>query len=85
MNKTIEDRMKELESSVEVQSRDGNWDWDPYMLGMANGLILALNIVRGDAGDPPYKSAPAEWGADRYEKMKAEGTLPDPVKSEEQA
>jgi hypothetical protein len=84
MKKTIEERLKDLEQMVEVQSRQGNWDWDWYMMGMANGLILALNTVRGDVEVPPLKSKPEEWGADRYERMKAEGKLPQPFMNKQE-
>jgi hypothetical protein len=76
---TVEERIKKLEEMTEVQLRDGNWNYDPYMHGMANGLIFALNLLRGDEGDPPYKSAPERWLADR--KMSAV----DPVPCEEPA
>ena len=33
--------MKALNDVIDVQCSDGNWDYDPYMHGRANGLLLA--------------------------------------------
>lgn len=51
--------MREL---VEVQCYDGNWNFDPYMHGMANGMILGLAIMEGE--QPDYLEAPEYWLAD---------------------
>ena len=48
-----------LRDLVRVQSAEGNWDYDPYMYGLANGLILALAMVEG--GELKYLDAPAVW------------------------
>ncbi len=50
---------EELSRCLEVQLQDGNWNYDPYMHGMANGLLLAEAICAGK--DPQYKSAPDKW------------------------
>lgn len=47
-----------------VQTSPGNWDYDSYMHGMANGLILAESFFRGCAM-PEYLDAPDVWGEDR--------------------
>jgi len=31
-----------IKEYLDIQGRDGNWDYDPYMLGLYNGLELAL-------------------------------------------
>ena len=43
----------------EVQCIDGTWNHDPYMQGMANGLILALSIAENKR--PEYLDAPEKW------------------------
>lgn len=48
-----------LRDLVRIQSAEGNWDYDPYMYGLANGLILALAMVEG--GELKYLDAPAVW------------------------
>lgn len=54
------EKLKELEK---IQCQPGNWDHDPYMHGMANGLILAVATLEGR--EPVYLEAPKEWGKDR--------------------
>lgn len=51
---------------VNVQSSPGNWNVNPYMHGMANGLILALHTARDDEGEVAYLPAPAKWTDDAY-------------------
>jgi hypothetical protein len=53
------DKLREVNA---VQQADGNWNYDPYMHGMANGLELALAIMEGR--EPAYKEAPARRLAD---------------------
>jgi hypothetical protein len=53
--------IESLKACVEIQCQDGNWDMDPYTLGMANGLILALHIMEETEGEVAYKEAPEKW------------------------
>ncbi len=53
-------RIREI---ADIQCRHGNWDYDPYMHGLANGLLLAISIVSGE--EPHFLDAPAEWLADK--------------------
>ena len=62
-------RIKELDNSIDslrdvtnIQRSDGNWNYDPYMHGMANGLILALSMFEG--GKLKYLEAPEQWVKD---------------------
>ena len=54
-----EERIIELQGLVKTQCSDGNWNYDPYMHGMANGMILALAIVEGN--EPQFLDAPEKW------------------------
>ena len=49
----LEREMKQLREVHAVQGRDGCWDIDDYMLGMFNGLELALCIM--ESRPPQYK------------------------------
>ena len=49
-----------LREMTEVQCNHGNWDFDPYMHGMANGMIFALSLF--DNKRPEYLEAPDKWG-----------------------
>lgn len=54
--KSFSQKLKELENCVDIQCQNGNWNYSEYMRGMANGLILALNIMTET--QPIYKEVP---------------------------
>lgn len=56
-------RLEDLNRLVELQSSDGNWNYDPYMHGLANGLILSQAIIEN--AEPRYKEAPSTWLHDK--------------------
>lgn len=47
---------------LDVQGQTGNWDFDPYMHGLYNGIEFALSIL--EKREPKFKSAPEKWLAD---------------------
>jgi len=55
----MDKRISALRNITGIQCAEGNWNYDPYMHGMANGLILALAIM--EEKNPEYLSAPKEW------------------------
>ena len=57
----MNDIIKTLEHLVEIQTTDGNWNYDTHMHGMANGMILMLATVKGET--PKFLDAPDEWWA----------------------
>ena len=62
--------IKALREQVKTQCSDGNWNYDPYMHGMANGLICALATMEGI--EPQYLDAPDVWLCDVSKKNKKE-------------
>jgi hypothetical protein len=42
---TKDEALNQLREVHAIQGRDGCWDIDDYMLGLYNGLELALSIV----------------------------------------
>lgn len=52
-----------LDNVIEIQSSHGNWNYDSYMHGMANGLICARAILTDE--DAVYLDAPKEWLCDK--------------------
>lgn len=48
-----------IDSVIKTQKADGNWNYDPYMHGMLNGMLLIETIVT-DKKYNPY-SAPKRW------------------------
>ena len=55
-------RIGDLRKVHSLQGSNGNWNYDPYMHGMYNGLELALAIMENK--EPNYREAPKEWLVD---------------------
>ena len=54
--------MKEFEvgrEMLEVQGRSGNWDCDPYMHGLYNGMEFMLSMI--EQREPQFRNAPKKW------------------------
>ena len=45
-----------------VQGTDGNWNFDPYMQGLYNGLEFAVSLL--EKREPIFKDAPEKWLGD---------------------
>ena len=65
-----------LKEMVAVACADGTWNYDPYLHGMANGMIFALSLADGKA--PVFLSAPKMWLKDRTD----EGSAPEEAVSD---
>ena len=51
-----------MDECLHVQTMPGNWDYDPYMHGMANGMILFRSFFFDESTDTPnFLNAPSEW------------------------
>ncbi len=44
---------------IKVQCSNGNWNYDPYMHGLANGMIMSLAMLEGV--EPVFLNAPDVW------------------------
>jgi hypothetical protein len=55
-------KINTLREIVNIQGWDGNWNYDPYMHGLYNGLEFALSIM--EKRDPVFKEAPEVWLSD---------------------
>jgi hypothetical protein len=55
----LQKSVKTLREMKDVQCSDGNWNYDQYMHGMANGMIFALSLFDDKA--PEYIEAPEQW------------------------
>ena len=62
----IDERIADLQNMIDTQSQDGNWNYDPYMHGLLNGMILSLSVLTGE--DPEFLDAPETWLCD-YDKL----------------
>jgi len=49
-------KMREM---LEVQGRDGTWNYEPYFHGMYNGMELMLALA--ESRDPVFRKAPEKW------------------------
>lgn len=57
--KTIKKITSDLDDVLNIQRQNGNWNYDPYMHGLANGLIMARSLVTGE--EPEFLDAPEKW------------------------
>lgn len=48
-----------IRDMVKAQGQNGNWNNDPYMHGLYNGLECALSIV--ESREPKFRDAPKKW------------------------
>jgi hypothetical protein len=51
--------LKKLKDAIDIQCSHGNWNYDNYMHGMANGMLFALSVIEGS--DCVYLDAPDKW------------------------
>lgn len=52
-------RIDSCAEMLNVQGRDGNWNYDDYMLGMYNGMEYMMSILENR--QPNYRKAPDVW------------------------
>lgn len=74
-------RREDVGDIIKVQCGDGNWNYDAYMLGMANGMLLVQSIVYGGKYEP--LDAPKEWGENiksNEEKVETQDSVEENVK-----
>jgi hypothetical protein len=55
-------KLEEAKKMRDVQGQDGNWNYDPYMQGLYNGMEFVISVMEDRA--PVYKKAPDFWGVD---------------------
>lgn len=54
--KRLQQIQADLQNLIDIQCEDGTWNYDPYLHGMANGLIMAMSVIKGNSPeflDPP--------------------------------
>lgn len=55
-------KINTLREMVKIQGYNGNWNYDPYMHGLYNGLEFALSIM--ERREPQFKDSPEQWLVD---------------------
>lgn len=74
MKITFKKFLEDLKNIVDISTSKGNYDYDPYMHGMANALLVAQSIATGK--EPKFKDAPKKWLKDKKDvKLKIENFL----------
>lgn len=53
--------LEELNEILNIQKSHGNWNYNPYMMGLCNGLILARSTVNEDDQRPEFMHTPERW------------------------
>ena len=69
ISSVLEDKIKSIEEITDIQCSNGNFNIDPYMHGLANGLICSLHVLQDDYDNPytgqkskrPFLEAPKKW------------------------
>jgi len=56
---SVNDQAEGLDVLIEIQTREACHDHNPYMVGLANGLILARSALFGS--EVKFVDAPKEW------------------------
>lgn len=64
--RAMRDKVQHISRITKIATSPGNWDYSPYLHGMANGLILAESILT-NAERPNYLDAPEKWGCEKEE------------------
>ena len=54
MSEIDDTKIERLKNITKIQCSKGNYDYNEYMRGMANGLILALVIMEDDQSNPEF-------------------------------
>ena len=57
--KDIETALGKLEQLIAVQTTNGNWNYNSYMMGLANGLIVARAVITDV--EPVFLVPPEQW------------------------
>ena len=69
---SINNEIADLEKLVATACEHGQYNFDEYQYGMANGLILALAVMKGE--EPQYLDRPEQW---LFDEIDAKASRPD--------
>lgn len=70
-------RIQTLRSAIAIMREDGNWNWDEYNFGLANGMIFAESVLSGV--EPAFLQTPEVWGKDQEGAIIQTPPLPGPA------
>jgi len=74
-------KIEAMNDMMKIQGADGNWNYDPYMQGLYNGMEMMLSIAEGR--EPIFREAPQEWLSNRmvYNENPPEAVISDATES----
>jgi hypothetical protein len=49
----------DIDNLVAIACADGNWNYSPYFMGMANGILVVKAALTGET--PKFLSSPERW------------------------
>ena len=61
----MDKRKQDIEEVINIQKYDGNWNYDPYMHGLLNGMLMVESIANGCKEYKLYL-APKRWKYRRW-------------------
>jgi hypothetical protein len=64
-DKQLSKAFQDIQESIKIQKNDGNWNYDPYMHGLLNGMIMVESIIKNDS-NPEFYEAPERWKYKRW-------------------
>ena len=67
------EQLLNLRNCVAIQGQDGNWNHDPYMHGMFNGMELMLAII--ERREPAYRDKPQKYTGEAEPEPPKKGVL----------
>jgi len=78
MSEELDGKIQKLQDLIDIQCVPGTVDYDPYMQGMANGMLIAMSIL--DDKDPIFIEAPDSWTSDidKLDKFNKSGVVINP-------
>ncbi|GAF72277.1 unnamed protein product [marine sediment metagenome] len=68
MAQTREELIEDFEKLLHIQSAD--WDEDPYMHGMMNGMLMFYQMAKDPTKTPDFYSAPKFWKSRLWRNVK---------------
>lgn len=64
----VRKKIRDVKDLVDIAAAPGNYDFDPYMHGLANGLILVHAMLKGE--EPVFLNPPERWGYEDLDDLK---------------
>jgi len=70
MPQTRKELISDYEDLLKTQLSSGNWDYDSYMHGMANGMLLFHSMAVDPTVSPDFISSPKFWKSRLWRNVK---------------